>query len=384
LKAERSGVVPILDGMYDRSILEQPIVVAIPVKNEAERIQRCLLALASQTMAPDVVVLLMNNCDDDSEHVASQISRQLPFQLEVASVTLDPVCANAGNARRLAMNFAAQISGPRGTLLTTDADAIVASDWISRNVAALALGADAVCGRILIDPVEALAIPHSLHADDHLECELLDLLDEIAFKLDPEAHDPRPRHTQASGASLAISTRVLERVGGIPPVAAGEDRALIDALIRIDARIRHDPEITVVVSGRLVGRAPGGMADTMRRRMVTQDEYADDLVEPAADTYRRIDFRRRTRLAWRQAGTMSSRTDLAIDLRLTPTRLEHILSQRYFGNAWAQVQRESPMMPRRRVRFADLSRQIEVARKLLRTDVIVAQEGNAMLGQTGS
>jgi glycosyltransferase involved in cell wall biosynthesis len=352
-----------------------PVVVAIPARNEADRIEPCLVAVAAQTRPPDTVVLLLNNCDDASEATARSISPRLPFRLEIVSVALAPARANAGSARRLAMRHAAKFAGGAGVLLTTDADARVPPGWVRRNIAALTAGADAVCGRIVVDPVEARAIPDHLHDDDALETELLDLLDEIAFTLDPEPHDSRPRHTQASGASLAVAAEMFRRVGGVPNVAYGEDRALIDALIRIDARVRHDPSIVVVVSGRLDGRAPGGMADTIRRRMLRQDEFTDDQVEPPADRYRRIDFRRRARFAWRERQPTDCRTELAADLRLAPERLNSILSARYFGTAWASLQRESPVLPRRRVSFADLPRQIEIARQLLEHDSVADESG---------
>jgi GT2 family glycosyltransferase len=346
----------------------KPVILAIPVRNEVERIGSCLTALAAQTIAPDAVLLLFNNCADGSEIEAKRISRHLPLALETISVQLPAGQANAGNARRLAMHHASELAGHGGAILTTDADAVVPDDWVARNISGLAAGADAVCGRIVVDPIEALAIPANLHNDDLLECELLDLLDEIAFALDPVPHDPRPRHVQASGASLAISTDVFRRVGGVPKVESGEDRALVHTLMLMDARVRHDPAIEVVVSGRLDGRAPGGMADTIRRRMRQQDEYADDLVEPASDAYRRADFRRRLRVAWRSRRQGSFPVDLAADLRLPATRLSAILSNRYFGSAWDQVERESPVLPRRRVKFVDLPRQITVARELLGSD----------------
>ena len=249
-----------------------PVVVAIPVRNEVDRIETCLAALATQLISPETVVLLFNNCTDGSESEARRMRQHLPFPLEMISVQLASEQANAGTARRLAMCHASQIAGDHGALLTTDADSVVSHDWVARNISALAAGADAVCGRIVIDPVEAQAIPDHLHEDDRLESELLDLLDEIAFALDPDPHDPRPRHVQASGASLAVSSEMFRRVGGVPNVASGEDRALINALMLMDARVRHDVDIEVIASGRLDGRAPGGMADTISRRIGRQDE----------------------------------------------------------------------------------------------------------------
>jgi glycosyltransferase involved in cell wall biosynthesis len=339
------------------------VVVAIPVRNEVERIEPCLAALGAQTHVPDVTVLLLNNCDDGTEKIAQKLARSLPFRLDVVTVTLSPSQANAGNARRLAMQRAAKYAGQHGVLLTTDADGIVPPDWVARNLAAMATGVDAVCGAIAVDALEATAIPQALHDDDFLECKLLDLLDQIAFRVDPELHDPRPRHNQASGASLAISSKAFRRVGGIPRVASGEDRALIDVLTHMDARVRHDPDIVVVVSARLEGRAAGGMADTIRRRMVAQDEYCDDLVEPAADRFRRFDFRRRCRLAWRDVPALQS--ELAADLGLARQHLDRLLSAPYFGAAWATIQEVSPVLIRRKVKFADLPRQIELAGQFL-------------------
>jgi GT2 family glycosyltransferase len=340
-----------------------PIAVAIPIRNEVERAEACLDALAAQTCVPDIVVVYLNDSDDGTEAVVQKMRPRLPYFLDIVAVTLPPSWANAGNARRLAMRRAARYAGQHGTLLTTDADAIVPPDWVARNLAALATGVDAVCGRIVVDALEAAAIPQALHDDDALECELLDLLDQIAFRVDPEPHDPLPRHGQASGASLAISSEGFRRVGGIPSVASGEDRALVEALMHIDARVRHDPDIIVVVSGRLNGRAPGGMADTIRRRMIVQDEYCDILVEPAADMFRRIDFRRRIRLAWRSFPDM--RAELAADLRLPQQRLDRLLGEPYFGTAWANIQEQSPVLIRRLVKFADLPHHIERARHFL-------------------
>ena len=344
----------------------QPSIVAIPAKNEADRIGPCLLALAGQTWRPDAVLLLLNDCTDGTATVAQVLSARMPFQLHVNSHTLPLAFANAGSARRLAMLRASEFLGRGGVLLTTDADSGVAPDWIERNLLALSGGADLVCGRTAIDPVEAQLIPDHLHADDALECELIELLDRMAAVLDPDPADPWPHHSEASGASLAVTVEAFRQVGGIPPMSSGEDRAFVKALMRIDARIRHDPTVKVTVSGRILGRAPGGMADTIQRRMRQQDEFTDDSVEPAADAYRRIDFRRRARAAWReQAVGRTTGQELAIDLGIPAPLLEHMLGNPFFGTAWADIEAHSPFLVRRRVRFVDLPKQIAYARQLL-------------------
>lgn len=236
-------------------------------------------------------------------------------------------------------------------MLTTDADAVVAPDWVSRNLRALGQGADIVCGRAIIDPVEATLIPARLHDDDARECHLIALLDELAWMLDPEPHDPPSRHTEASGASLAVSVQAFRRVGGIPAIPSGEDRAFVRALWMIDARVRHDPAIAVTVSGRIVGRAEGGMADAIRRRMVRQDVFTDDQVEPAVDAYRRYSPRQRARLAWRKSADPALGRDIAI----CRNTLVDIMQNKFFGGAWAALEAASPILRRRRVRFDDLA-----------------------------
>jgi glycosyltransferase involved in cell wall biosynthesis len=351
---QRSDIVP------ERS--RAPVIIAIPARDEAERIASCLTALNDQHQCPDAVVLLLNNCTDDTEAIARAMAPGLRFHLDVVCRHLPIAQANAGHARRLAMALAAGQAGPDGVLLTTDADSIVPPDWVLRNLAVLNHGADLVCGRAVIDPVEAARIPTHLHADDESECRLRALLDDIAWTLDPDPHDPPPRHTEASGASLAVSVQAYHLGGGIPAIASGEDRAFVEALQRMDARIRHDPAIEVVVSGRVVGRARGGMADTIRRRIVCQDEFADEWLEPAEFALLRYSLRHRARAAW-LAGSIDP--TLAVELGVGLSRLAIALSQRFFGAAWADVEAASPRLKRQRVRFADLQAETARAQALL-------------------
>lgn len=306
-------------------------------------------------------MLLLNNCTDTTETIARDLAPHLRFGLEVIARDLAAADANAGHARRFVTELATEIAGPDDVLLTTDADAVVAPDWVVRNVEALRRGADVVCGRVIIDPVEAAAIPANLHADDALECRLIALLDDLAWVLDPESHDPPPRHIEASGASLAVRVGIFRRVGGIPAIASGEDRAFVRLLWMMDAKVRHDPAIQVVVSGRIVGRAQGGMADTIRRRIGRQDEFTDDQLEPASDALRRYRLRSRARLAW--GGPADA--ELSEDLAISAGQLKLALAHGFFGRAWAALEVVSPILQRRRVRFVDLPAEIAAAKVLL-------------------
>ncbi len=354
--------------------MRKPIVVAIPARDEAQRIGRCLHALARQTVPADHIVLLLNNCTDSTAAAARAQAHfdrvPLPW-LCVVECSLPAPHASAGAARALAMNHAAGLAGD-GVLLTTDADAEVAPDWIERNLAGLAGGADAVCGTAVIDPEEAQLIPHHLHADDAREVAYGQLLDEIGSMLLPDAADPWPRHSEESGASLAIPAAMFRKVGGVPDVASGEDRALIARLRSMDMRVRHDPGIAVIVSGRVEGRAPGGMADAIQRRMVQQDEFVDERIEPALDALRRLRMQVQLR-ALRASVCPPSESSSAVRrlaraLAVAPGAVAEAVASPWYGAGWAALEAASPTLLRRRVAFCELAR--ETARALRIRDFI--------------
>ena len=342
------------------------IVVAIPVRNEADRIADCLRALALQEGPTEhAIVAFLNNCTDDTAAIIQGLRPSLPCPVHVVEHAFPPDECSAGHARRAAMDYAADLADPDGILMTTDADGRVAPDWIATNLAALEAGADAVCGRAIIDPLEATLIPQALHDDDALECAYGDLLDEIHAVLDPDPADPWPRHTEHSGASIAVRRGFFLRAGGVPAVRLGEDRALLTALRRVDARIRHAPEVTVVVSGRIEGRAVGGMADTMRRRMVVQDAFIDDKLEPARICAERARGRAASWRAWSGRANSSDVSDLAANLGLPASLIEECLAAPYFGEAWEALEAASPALARRQVARAELAEQTRIARQIL-------------------
>jgi hypothetical protein len=344
-----------------------PAYIAIPAKDEAGDIEACLRALACQTGLPPGppwlrgAVLCLNNCTDDSADVARRLADNLPFAVHVIEVELPRSQAYAGTARRMAMDRAAAFAGEDGVILTSDADSRVAPDWLSRNLAALRHGADAVAGRAEIEPQGAALIPAHLHAIDARECAYAALLDEIRSILDPDPADPWPRHDEHSGASIAVTVQAYRRAGGMPAVRLGEDRAFFEALRRIDARIRHDPSVRVVVSARLEGRAQGGMADTIRRRMTAMDPFLDERLEHVADAMRRA----RARAALRHAlsGDAAARARLTRILRVP--RLDIAPGGDGLGAIWTALETASPALVRRPVALTGLDRETARARRAL-------------------
>jgi Glycosyl transferase family 2 len=338
-------------------------VVAIPLRDEAKRIGGCLAALSRQSVPADHVVLLLNNCTDGTAEVV-KASPRASYRLHIVECELEGPSASAGVARGLAMNYSASLIDD-GVILTTDADAEVPENWIEANLKAIEKGADAVCGMAVIDPLEALLIPRHLHEDDDHEMVYGRLLDEIGSIILPDPADPWPRHSEDSGASIAITASMFRQVGGLPCIPSGEDRALIGMLRLIDARVRHDPTISVIVSGRTEGRAQGGMADTIRRRMVKQDEFVDDRIEPAWVAFRRLRMKRHFSRLWHQP-TESRVRKFAKLLAVAPIVITDAVAAPYVGTGWSQIEEVSPLLVRQRVRFVDLPWEMTIARRIHR------------------
>ena len=343
--------------------LEPFSVVAIPVYNEAARIAACLDALAAQVgLEPHSfgVLLFLNNCTDATAELVKDYSG-MPWTMRVIEQT-DPA-ASAGWARRIAMNAAADWlgeSGSNGVLLTTDADSRVGVEWVARNLAALADGADAVAGRISLDPDEAARLPARLHARGRLEAQYERLLTEIGARLDPEPGNPWPCHWSKSGATLAVRLSAYRQVGGMPDMPAGEDRAFVDAIRANDLVVRHDPGIEVVTSGRLDGRARGGVADTIKLRCDVPESPCDDRLETLPRLVMRVVWRRRLRRlfaegrlrqGWRWAPFLSLRRHIA----------DEAAAATCFGQAHAAIEAASPRLAYRPVRPAQLPNQIRLA-----------------------
>ncbi len=250
-------------------------VVILPARNEETCLAATLDALAAQVALTGAripadameTLLLLNNCTDDSAAVVRQWQARHPgFILHLLECILPGEVAHVGTARRLLMDTAwSRLAGRTASaILSTDADTLVAPDWVAQNLRAIENGADAVGGVIDLMDGDLDSLPSGARDAYLRDRKYQRLVAELESWLDPQEGDPWPRHLEHFGASLACTPQIYARAGGLPPVKPLEDVAFVNALRRVGARLRHDPAVVVKTSARLDGRAEVGLSGQLR------------------------------------------------------------------------------------------------------------------------
>jgi hypothetical protein len=211
-----------------------------------------------------VVCLVANNCVDATANIARATAARLGLDCDVVRVRLDRERAHAGWARRLAWEAGARrLSAGGDVLLGTDADTVAPAHWFARTLDYLDEGYDAVAGRPRFSPTERRALPAELRQRLAAIQGYENATAYLRHTLRSE--EPWPRHFSESGASLALTLEMFQRVAEAPTPPLGEDRAILDAVRAAGGRVRHPTDVNVYTSARVTGRAKGGASDTLRR-----------------------------------------------------------------------------------------------------------------------
>nr|MBA2535046.1 glycosyltransferase family 2 protein [Rubrobacter sp.] len=112
--------------------------VVVPARNEEDLIAPCLLALATQMdVEPEEyeVLLVLDHCTDHTEALAREIAAECP---RLRLHFFDGPAEGSGAARRVGMDAARdrllRMGRPEGLVACTDADTVVARDWISAQL----------------------------------------------------------------------------------------------------------------------------------------------------------------------------------------------------------------------------------------------------------
>ena len=296
------------------------ITIAVPACNEAACLPAHLSALdraAARTSANVDVLVFANGCTDHTVRVARGFAAR-HFRLTVEDVTLRATEASAGRARRLAARMALDHVPGTDILVTTDADSELAPGCLEAFRRSMAAGADLVCGRISFSLARDLRRAPNMRRHDRIARPYGELVRELRFGIDllcgRQAPGPRP-HYVASGACMALSRAFHDAIDGLPDVPSGEDRALVRCAERRHARIDYSPRAHALVSPRLFGRAAGGMAETLRRRL--------DDADPVCDAaFLRTDEARRAWCMAHVGGAGSILPDAQVPMRVSELKAE--------------------------------------------------------------
>lgn len=212
------------------------IGIIVPAHDEQEHIQACMRSLRRAAMHPALageaveIIVVLDACQDHTGALARSLGAR----------TLELAARNVGLARQAGAE-AALAAGARW-LAFTDADSVVAPDWLA---AQLALQADVVCGTIAVEDWGVYGERMSRH-----------------FEL---TYTDADEHSHIHGANLGVSAQAYAQAGGFIGLPSGEDVALVEALQANRARIAWSRSPRVVTSVRPNFRAPGGFGATLER-----------------------------------------------------------------------------------------------------------------------
>lgn len=216
--------------------------VVIPANDEEELLPAALRSVAKAVaqlgrFRPEIhtsVTVVLDACIDGSRRVAEQFPQVALSEIERRSV-------GAARAHGVVVATAGEPASEldRLWLASTDADCVVPSDWLVRQVVLADVGVDLVIGTVEPD----------------------DALDSATLARWWRLHHLRDGHPHVHGANLGIRLSAYVDCGGFEPVAVHEDVRLVERIRRSGAACLASSAVHVRTSGRTRGRTAGGFAD---------------------------------------------------------------------------------------------------------------------------
>ena len=271
-------------------------VAVIPAKDEAERVESCVLAIASaarMSSLPVSVFVLANNSTDRTHEIVLDLAPTLhEIELSCQTITLPPQLAHAGGARRTAVDRALSRYAPdkRSSLLlfSTDADSRVQPDFFVKLERAYSNGADVVLAELNIVSDPLAPISEAALAWDHERSIWRSRVRTYLEILRTHRVPPRPLHDDYGGSGITLRVAAYDTLGGFQPVPFNEDKNLVAAADRTGMIVNRNSGAMIDVSGRALGRATGGMAQELLNCEAAVAEGRPCLVEHHVSTLARI------------------------------------------------------------------------------------------------
>ncbi|MFJ6213273.1 glycosyltransferase [Streptomyces sp. NPDC092296] len=226
------------------------VAVVVPAHDEERLLGGCLESVRRAAAHPRLrglpvtTVVAADSCRDATAEVARGHGATV---LEVAA-------RRVGAARSLATGHVlARLTGPGGALRAaevwlahTDADSRVPADWLAHQLDLAEAGFHAVVG--LVEVADWSEHPAGVAERFHRRY---------------HGYPGEQPHPHVHGANLAVRADAYTAAGGFPPLAVGEDHALVAALEAAGRRIHRTETHPVRTSARRTPRAPHGFGDLL-------------------------------------------------------------------------------------------------------------------------
>jgi cellulose synthase/poly-beta-1,6-N-acetylglucosamine synthase-like glycosyltransferase len=222
------------------------IAVLIPARNEEELLPRCLRSiLAAAAELPKGVTADFVIAVDNSSDRTLEIAKRMLSGRGVAVSTQEGIVgrARAVAARTALKRYRGALS--RGWLAPTDADSSVPRNWLNEHLHLASENVEAIAGTVDIDSFaeHGPLVPERFRTSYHIR--------------------PDGSHPHVHGANMGVRADAYVRAGGWKNIATAEDHDLWNRLEKAGARRLSVSRIQVLTSGRRIGRAPHGFAETL-------------------------------------------------------------------------------------------------------------------------
>ena len=227
------------------------IGIVVPAQNEEASIEPCIQSIRRSCEAAQLrdywIVIVADSCTDDTLPRARRAVAGVGEVLECDAMS-------AGSARRLGVDAALTHFNQEDLrqiwLANTDADTLVPRDWITVQLKLADAGIAAVAGIVTLGEGGSPAA-QELYRATYLT-------------------RPDGTHGHVHGANLALRADAYVDAGGWAHRALAEDHCLWGRLERRGWRLSSPVSSVVVTSARLIGRARGGFADTLKANIDAQ------------------------------------------------------------------------------------------------------------------
>jgi glycosyltransferase involved in cell wall biosynthesis len=227
------------------------IGIVVPAQNEEASIELCIQSIRRSCETAQLrdywIVIVADSCTDDT------LPRAWRAVAGVGEV-LECDAKSAGSARRLGVDAALTHFNAKDLrqiwLANTDADTLVSPDWITVQLKLADAGIAAVAGIVKLEEGGSLAA-QELYRATYLT-------------------RPDGTHGHVHAANLALRADAYVDAGGWAHRALAEEHCLWGRLKRRGWPLSSPVSSVVVTSARLIGRARGGFADTLKASIDAQ------------------------------------------------------------------------------------------------------------------